>query len=146
MTIKFCLISLLLILLSPSHAGDLNTAYLKQYADLNIFYSAFPSTFISPSIADSNQIIQRRNVGIVNIVGLEGNDDHVPLTIQGTVVNIFQQKQLLQFYMLQEGDALYHLASFNFENEDFLTFTILIKPQSAKKIHQIKFQKVMYID
>ena len=137
---------MLLTLLSPSHAEDLNTTNLKQYADLNIFYSAFPSTFISPSIADSNQIIQRRNVGIVNVVGLEGNDDHVPLTIQGSVKNIFQQKQLLQFYMVQEGEALYHLASFNYENEDFLTFSISVKPPSATKKHQIKFQKIMYID
>ena len=143
---KLCLLLLLLFFLIPGFAKELNTENLKQHADLEIYYSAFPSSFISPKIANSNRISQRKDLGIVNIVGLKRYGNYVPLAIHGNVQNIFQQKQILNFNLVQEGDALYYLASFNYENEDFLTFSIWIKPQSATQENQIKFQKIMYID
>ncbi|MAR33180.1 MAG: hypothetical protein CMK35_05920 [Porticoccaceae bacterium] len=143
---KLCLLSLLLFFLIPGFAKELNIENLKQHADLEIYYSAFPSSFISPEIANSNRISQRKDLGIVNIVGLKRYGNYVPLAIHGNVQNIFQQKQILNFNLVQEGDALYYLASFNYENEDFLTFSIWIKPQSATQENQIKFQKIMYID
>jgi hypothetical protein len=143
---KLCLLSLLLFFLIPGFAKELTIENLKQHADLEIYYSAFPSSFISPEIANSNRISQRKDLGIVNIVGLKRYGNYVPLAIHGNVQNIFQQKQILNFNLVQEGDALYYLASFNYENEDFLTFSIWIKPQSATQENQIKFQKIMYID
>ena len=143
---KLCLLSLLVFFLIPSFAKELNTENLKRHADLQIYYNAFPSSFIAPKIANSNQIIQRKDLGIVNVVGLKRSGNYVPLEIHGNVKNIFQQKQSLNFNLVQEGDALYYLASFNYENEDFLTFSIWIKPHSATQENQIKFQKIMYID
>ena len=143
---KLCSLSLLLFFLIPGFAKELNTQNLKQNADLEIYYSAFPSSFISPKIANSNQIIQRKDLGIVNVVGLKRYGNYVPLAIHGNVKNIFQQKQILNFNLVREGEALYYLASFNYENEDFLTFSIWIKPHSATQENQIKFQKIMYID
>ena len=87
---KLCLLSLLLFFLRPGFAKELNTENFKQHADLEIYYSAFPSSFISPKIANSNQIIQRKDLGIVNIVGLKRYGNYVPLAIHGNVKNIFQ--------------------------------------------------------
>tara|TARA_E500000178_G_C16825606_1_gene663602 strand:- start:141 stop:581 length:441 start_codon:yes stop_codon:yes gene_type:complete len=143
---KFCFISLLFVFLIPSYPEELFATNPEQYSDLKIFYSAFPSSFISPKIADSHQIIQSKNLGLVNIVGLNGFGDYVPLTIEGHVKNIFQQKQSLEFDIVHDSGGLYYLASFSYENEDFLTFNIWIRPHAATQKHQIKFQKIMYID
>ena len=48
----------------------------------------------------------------------------VPATINGSVSNILQQTQILEFFPVREGKSLYYLAPFKFDNEDYLTFSL----------------------
>jgi hypothetical protein len=71
-----------------------------------------------------------------------------PAKVTGRVFNILQQSQSLEFVAVKEQQALYYLAPFTFENEDYLTFKITVKPNDGKPSYSydFKFQKKMYHD
>ena len=118
----------------------------KQYGPYKIFYSAFNSTFIDPDIAVANQIVRGKDKGLVNIaVVLESGTGNASV-ISGNVFNIFQMSQPLTFVEVREQNAVYYLAPFEFENEDFLTFKISVRPDATKPAYELKFQKKMYHD
>lgn len=118
----------------------------KQYGDYKVFFSAFNSTFIDPDIAVTNNIVRGKDKGLVNIAVVNQSGTGKAAQIAGYVSNIFQQSQRLEFFEVREQDAVYYLAPFEFENEDFLTFKIEVAPDSNKPTYNLKFQKIMYHD
>jgi len=62
------------------------------------------------------------------------------------VSNIFAQRQELKFFEVREGDAVYYLAPFKFENEDSLTFSVTVKPNPDVPSYTLSFQRTFYRD
>ena len=117
----------------------------KQYGELKIFYSAFPSAFITADIAKKNNIVRGMNRGVVNISVMKQLSKGLNATVTGEVSNIMQQNQTLSFSAIREGKSIYYIAPFKFENEDYLTFKVNLKIDNSDQ-YDIKFQKLMYID
>jgi hypothetical protein len=131
-----------------SHAVD--DKLYKQHGDYKIFYSAFNSSFIAPDIAVANNIVRGKDKGLVNIALVKELGVGVSGTVTGTVSNIMQQTQILEFVAVREQNTVYYLAPFEFDNEDFLTFKIQVLPPSGDGPrlypYDFKFQKKMYVD
>ena len=51
-----------LLTMSLGHAES-----FKQYGELKIFYSAFPSAFITADIAEKNNIVRGINLSLIHI-------------------------------------------------------------------------------
>jgi hypothetical protein len=118
----------------------------KQYGDLKVFYSAFPSTFISPEIARANNLTRGVDRGLVNVATMKDLGTGLPTVVSGEVLNIMQQSQKLSFIEIREGSTVYYLAPFDFDNRDYLTFKIRIRAKPEALAYDFKFQKIMYID
>lgn len=120
----------------------------KQHGDYKIFYSAFNSSFIAPEIAAANNIVRGKDKGLVNIAVMKELTVGTPAVITGRVFNILQQSQKLKFVAIKEQQALYYIAPFEFEDEDYLTFKITVRPNDGSKSYDydFKFQKKMYHD
>ncbi|MAH73361.1 MAG: hypothetical protein CBC09_05000 [Cellvibrionales bacterium TMED49] len=129
-----------LVTMSLGHAES-----FRQYGKLKIFYSAFPSAFITADIAQKNNIVRGINRGIVNISAMRHLSNGLPATVTGRVSNIMQQNQTLSFKTIREGTSIYYIAPFKFENEDYLTFRVKLEMGTSEQ-YDIKFQKLMYID
>ena len=129
-----------LLTMSLGHAES-----FKQYGELKIFYSAFPSAFITADIAKKNNIVRGINRGVVNISVMKQLNKGLNATITGEVSNIMQQNQTLSFSAIREGTSIYYIAPFKLENEDYLTFKVNLKMNNSDQ-YDIKFQKLMYID
>ena len=136
------LLLLLTALLTTSVVGDA----FKTHGDLKIFYSAFPSTVIPAEIASASGIIRGVDRGVVNIAAVKKLGTGLPIIIYGEFSNIMQQTKKLDFTEIQEGSTVYYIAPFEFDNEDFLTFKIRVKTDSAAPAYAFKFQKIMYVD
>tara|TARA_X000000950_G_scaffold249490_1_gene309408 strand:+ start:45943 stop:46371 length:429 start_codon:yes stop_codon:yes gene_type:complete len=136
----FLVILFTLFTLSLGHAES-----FKQYGELKIFYSAFPSAFITADIAKKNNIVRGINRGVVNISVMKQLSKGLNATVTGEVSNIMQQNQTLSFSAIREGKSIYYIAPFKFENEDYLTFKVNLKIDNSDQ-YDIKFQKLMYID
>ena len=144
-TLKWQLIFLFIFFGDNTYAND---SIFKQVGEYKIFFSAFNSSFIPADIASSYKIVRGKDRGLVNVSIMKDIAVGVPVQIKGEVSNILQQSQKLKFFPVQEGKSLYYLAPFEFDNEDYLTFSINIEHESKIEIpnYTFKFQKKMYTD
>lgn len=142
------LILAICLLTAPVLGQAFEETLYKQHGEHKIFYSAFGTAFIEPEIAVANNIVRGKGKGLVNIAMVKQLGVGVPGTVMGTVSNILQQTQTLEFVAVREQNTVYYLAPFEFDNEDFLTFKIDVKPQSDTPSYgyNFKFQKKMYHD
>lgn len=141
---KFLWASLLTLLVLPTFAA--NEPY-KQVGDNKIYYSAFNSSFIQPDIASIYNIVRGKDKGMVNIaVVADGGSGGKTAQVSGYVSNIFAQQQFLTFFEVREGDAVYYLAPFEFEDEDHLTFKIEVRPTPTSSSESLSFQRTFYHD
>ena len=119
----------------------------SEFGDYRVYYSAFNSSFVSPEVAAAYDIVRGRDRGLVNIAVMPaGAIGGRPAVVKGKVANIFAQSQELKFLEVREGDAVYYLAPFNFENEDSLTFNITVKPNPDMPSYTLSFQRTFYRD
>ena len=119
----------------------------KAFGDVKVFYSAFNSSFITPEVAASYNIIRGKDWGLVNIaVVKDGAQGGSTALVKGYVSNIIAQQQTLDFFEVREGKVVYYLAPFRFEDEDAMTFKVSIKPDPDKPAHNIRFQRRFYHD
>ena len=137
-----------LLLAMPLMGEAFEDKLYKQHGVYKIFYSAFNSSFIEPDIAVINNIVRGKGKGMVNNAVMEELAIGTPATITGQVFNILQQSQTLEFVAVKEEKSLYYLAPFEFENQDYLTFKITVKPNHGEPsyAYDFKFQKKMYHD
>lgn len=119
----------------------------KKFGDTQVFYSAFNSSFIAADIANIYNITRGKDKGLVNIAFVpEGAAQGQTALVGGTVNNLLAQQQQLEFTEVREGDAVYYLAPFTFDNEDPLTFTIHVRPADSEVTHTFTFQRTFYHD
>lgn len=119
----------------------------REFGDYRVYYSAFNSSFVGPEVAAAYDIVRGRDRGLVNIAVMPaGTIGGRPAVVKGQVANIFAQSQELKFLEIREGDAVYYLAPFNFENEDSLTFNITVKPNPDMPSYTLSFQRTFYRD
>lgn len=139
-------IYLILVLLLIAPASLAQDKVHKDFNGYKIYYSAFNSTFIDPDIAATYKINRGKDRGLVNIAVVQQSGTGKASQVTGYVSNIIQQSQRLEFFEVREQDAIYYLAPFSFENEDHLTFSIEVTPDSGSPAYDFKFQKTMYHD
>lgn len=144
-------LAFLLLILFTSSALVTASAYAgkesyQQFGEHKVFYSAFNSSFIQPEIAKLYKISRGKGKGLVNIAVVRRSSGGESAKVSGTVSNIFAQHRTLDFFEVREGDSVYYLAPFDFENEDPLTFKIEVTPSGSKSTHSVKFQKIFYHD
>jgi len=114
--------------------------------NLEFHYSAFGSTFLTPTIAKAYGIKRSRYNGVVNISVLLPNQDFQAIsgTMSGTATNLLGNKKQLEFREIQEGEAIYYIAEFGFSNEETFTFKVSFSHQG--KQHDISFRQIFYAD
>ena len=135
-----------LMALSAFSAFADNKPY-KEFGDIKVFYSSFNSSFILPEIANTYKITRGKDKGLVNISVIVGDKiGGKTALVKGTVSNIFAQQQVLKFYEVREGNVVYYLAPFEFENEDSMTFKIQVQPDPNKPPFSLSFQNKFYYD
>jgi len=138
------LILMSILLASFASAEPIVQSHYKQQDDIKFFYSAFESSFLSPETAVANNFVRGKDKGLVNIAVVKTLGKGEPAKITGQVLNIFQQSQVLDFIAIKEGGTVYYLASFEFDDEDFLTFKITVLAEGSQAPYSFKFQKKMY--
>jgi len=138
------LVILSLLLTSIAFSEPVKQSHVKQHGELQIFYSAFDSSFLTHEIAVANNFVRGKDRGLVNIAVVKTLGTGIPAKVTGQVQNIFQQIQQLEFVAIKEQSTVYYLAPFDFENEDFLTFKINVTAGDSKIPYDFKFQKKMY--
>lgn len=117
----------------------------KDLGDWEVHYIAFTTTFLSPEIARANDILRSSKNALVNISVLNKlSKEAQEVEISGTARNLLGTTKTLTFKQVNEGNAIYYLATVAFSDKEVLRFDIDIR---QGRINQnLQFQQTMYVE
>jgi len=97
-----------------------------------VYYNAFNSTVIDANAAKKNNLIRSKYTAMLNIAVHKKNSDGTTSAVKsfnsGSVENLLRQQQQLKFATIDEGKAVYYIASFRFADEELMNFKVKIQP------------------
>ena len=113
----------------------------ETFGDVTVHYNTFNSTYLTPDIAKSAELIRSKNQGGINISVLK---DGKPLVAQvtGTVKDLTSQSVPLSFKQITEQGAIYYIAQYPVPQQETRTFEI--KVQTGDKINTINFNQELF--
>jgi hypothetical protein len=133
-----------LLLFAQAQAGQ------EDFGDYQVHWSVFPSTFLDPEVARANNLQRSRGIGIINISimteGEHGQIRPVGGQVQGQVANDIQQVNFLAFRRIQEGDAVYFIAQYQYRSGDLMTFNITARPTGHNRDLPVRFSHTLFND
>lgn len=127
----------------PTWAGQ-----FKNIKDVEVHYSAFNSTFLTPKVARSYKLKRNGYSAILNISVLDNSQAGKPAItsqISGSAKNLIGQSRELNFREIKEANAIYYLAEFAVSDEENLTFNIDVNAGN-KGTGTLKFTQKFYVE
>jgi len=111
--------------------------------DVHIYYSAFPSRLIPPSVAAAHDLTRAEDLMMINI-SIKKGDQPIKAEISGDVTNILGQARALRFVPVVEQDALYYLGEVIVDEKDWLRFDLTIDSDSMSEPYELQFERRFY--
>lgn len=115
-----------------------------------VHYNAFNSTVIDADAAKKNKLIRSKYSAMINIAVLKKNADGTTSAVKsfnsGTVENLLRQQQQLDFQTINEGGAIYYIASFVFADQEVMNFSVQIQPDPNQSPMTLKLSQKFYVD
>jgi len=122
----------------------------KDFGDYQVHWSVLPSTFLSPEVAKANNLQRSKGIGIVNISIMQEQENGtlkpVGGQVEGKVTNDIQQVNFLAFRRIQEGDAVYFIAEYQYPSGELMTFNITARPTGHQQDLSIRFAHTLFSD
>ncbi|NRB69885.1 MAG: DUF4426 domain-containing protein [Vibrio sp.] len=140
---KWITLALASLLALPAWAGQ-----FKTIKDVEVHYSAFNSTFLTPQVAHSYELKRNGYSAIINISVLDNYQAGKPAItakVSGSAKNLIGQTKTLEFREVKEGSAIYYLAEFPISEEENLTFNIDVNAGN-KGTGRLKFTQKFYVE
>ncbi|WP_460120019.1 DUF4426 domain-containing protein [Pseudomonas sp. S2_C03] len=113
----------------------------ETFGDVTVHYNTFNSTYLTPDIAKSAELIRSKNQGVINVSVLK---DGKPLmaNVTGTVKDLTSQSVPLTFKQITEQGAIYYIAQYPVPQQETRTFEI--KVQTGDKINTLNFNQELF--
>ncbi|MGF2735407.1 DUF4426 domain-containing protein [Marinobacter sp. DUT-1] len=122
----------------------------KDFGDYQLHWSVLPSTFLSPEVASANNLQRSKGIGIINISIMQEQDNGTlkPVSgqVEGKVTNDIQQVNFLAFRRIQEGDAVYFIAEYQYPAGELMTFNITARPTGYQQDLSVRFAHTLFSD
>lgn len=115
-----------------------------------IHYNAFNSSFVTPEVAQLNNITRSKYRALVNVAVLkleeDGSKTAATAIVRGSAANLLGQAQQMEFQKIDEGEALYYIGSFRFTEEERLKISLSVQPDPNRPAYDIQFEQTFYVD
>lgn len=122
---------------------------MKRFADYEVHYSVFNSSFIPPETASALELTRGKDRALINISvrkqlkgGLDREHQAVVTGSTSDMIHVIE----LDFKEVKEQGAIYYLAEFPFNDKDLRSFTIKVQPEPNIAPYQLKFTRRLYKD
>ncbi|POF40836.1 homoserine acetyltransferase [Pseudomonas laurylsulfativorans] len=113
----------------------------ETFGDVTVHYNTFNSTYLTPDIAKSAELIRSKNQGVINISVLKEGKPQMA-QVSGSVKDLTSQTVPLQFKQITEQGAIYYIAQYPVDQQEVRTFDI--KVQTGDKINTINFNQELF--
>lgn len=111
----------------------------------DVHYMVVNTTFLSPDVASSYNIVRSKYSALINISVLDSASQQAQnAALAGTAINLLGVKKSLSFRKVEEGDAIYYLATLSFDDPETFRFTIDV--QQGNTTRTLKFQQKLYAE
>ena len=123
-----------------------------HFGDYVVHYNALRSDTIPPEVARRHSIVRSTHRGLLNIAVLkkhaDGTTQAVAAKVWGSSRNLIEQRNELEFFKVQEQDAIYYLDQFRINDHDILRFEIHVIPEGISEQTQgtVKFTQRFYTE
>jgi hypothetical protein len=136
----------LLCLISVSASAEQKIVF----GEYEVHYMGLNSSFLTPEVSKIYDIPRSRSLGFLNISLLQkSKGGQVPAAldanVKGSIRNLIGQSRELEFRRVREGQAIYYITTFSFDDGDMYNFDLDIVPSNAKqKNFDVKFSQRFY--
>lgn len=138
----------LLLAVTPLATAQIQTEPTR-FGDLLVYHTVFNSSFLQPDVAANAGLERGPNQGVVNIlVQRRTSEGPVPVdaNVSGTVKNLLDQDQSLNFIKVEEEDAIYYVANYSAGQRGMLRFEVTIQAGDGEPVHTLRFQQEFHPD
>ncbi|PSW07811.1 DUF4426 domain-containing protein [Photobacterium rosenbergii] len=145
MTRLFSLFALFISCLSVSFSAS--AGQFKDIENLEVHYSSFPSTFLTPEVASTYNIQRSRYSAVINVTVLKKDQEGKPAVaavLNGQAKNLLGTVKNLSFREVREGNAIYYIAEIKHANEERFSFSIDVSHNGTRG--NIEFDQTFYVD
>lgn len=139
-----CLLTLIVL--------NVNAEQKRVFGEYEVHYIGLSSNFLTPEVAKIYNIPRSGSLGFLNISVLQKSKDHpipaaVDAELKGTIRNLIGQSRELEFRQVREGNAIYYISTFRFDDGDMYNFDLDVIPSNAKQKNlDVKFSQRFYIE
>ena len=122
------------------------------FGEYEVHYMGLSSSFLSPEVAKLYDIPRSGSLGFLNIAVLQKSvGGQVPAAVdaelKGSIRNLIGQSRELEFRRIREGQAIYYISTFRFDDGDMYNIDLDIVPSNAKqKNFDVKFSQRFYTE
>ena len=113
----------------------------ETFGDVTVHYNTFNSTFLTPDIAKSAELIRSKTQGVINISVIKDGKPQMA-QVSGLVKDLTSQSVPLTFKQITEQGAVYYIAQYPVPQQETRTFEI--KVQTGDKINTINFNQELF--
>jgi len=120
------------------------------FGEYEVHYMGLSSDFLTPEVAKIYDIPRSRSLGFLNISVLQKTKGgQVPAALDaeltGSIRNLIGQSRELEFRRVREGQAIYYISTFRFDDGDMYNFDLDVVPSNARqKNFDVKFSQRFY--
>lgn len=117
----------------------------ETLGDWDVHYIVVNTAFLTPEVAKSYDIVRSKYNALVNLSVLKSESQEAQnVAVSGTVTDLLGNARPLTFKKVEEGAAIYYLATFNFDDLDTYRFNIQL--QRGNTSRTLKFQQKLFAD
>jgi hypothetical protein len=144
------LASLLAVMLLSLMSVGAHAEQKLVFGEYEVHYMGLSSSFLSPEVAKLYDIPRSGSLGFLNIAVLQKSvGGQVPAAVdaelKGSIRNLIGQSRELEFRRIREGQAIYYISTFRFDDGDMYNFELDVVPSNAKqKQFDVKFSQRFY--
>ena len=138
----------LLLAITPLASAQVQTEPTR-FGDLLVYHTLFNSSYLQPDVAANAGLERGPNQGVVNIlVQRRTPEGPVPVdaNVSGTVKNLLDQDQRLNFIKVEEENAIYYVANYSAGQRGMLRFEVTVQAGEGEPEHTLRFQQEFHPD
>ena len=113
----------------------------ETFGDVTVHYNTFNSTYLTPDITKSAELIRSKTQGVINISVIKDGKPQMA-QVSGLVKDLTSQSVPLTFKQITEQGAVYYIAQYPVPQQETRTFEI--KVQTGDKINTINFNQELF--
>lgn len=143
--LKYKTYIVLFVALIACFAPPIKAEQKIQLANWDVHYIAINSTFLTPQVAKQYGIVRSKFNGLINISVLDTGDQAAQSVVMtGSAKNLLGVVKPLSFKQVNEGKAIYYLATLPFADQEQYRISVNINDGTVQKT--LKFQHKFYAE